>query len=203
MRNPNASTNCSSTPWCAAMSTSIFSHRLPRSWEIPDPLTYIFHLRHDVHFHNGQALTSRDVKWTLDSLLSGKADQPEGEHLQQHRVRRRARRLDGRPSSQQALCVAALESFRWRIRRRPLRQQRQLQPATRSAPGPFVLSRRGRIAISSSNATIRTGETSRSSQRVRFIVVPDETTRALELRKGSGDVLINALSGDTVRALAT
>jgi len=46
--------------------------RLAESWEIPDPLTYIFHLRHDVRFHDGRAMTSADVKWTLDSLLSGK-----------------------------------------------------------------------------------------------------------------------------------
>ena len=37
---------------------------LATSWDQPDPLTYIFHLRTDVHFHNGLALTSRDVKWT-------------------------------------------------------------------------------------------------------------------------------------------
>ena len=45
---------------------------LAESWEMPDPLTYIFHLRHGVHFHDGRALTSRDVKWTFDSLLQGK-----------------------------------------------------------------------------------------------------------------------------------
>ena len=45
---------------------------LAESWEIPDPQTYVFHLRKGVRFHNGQPLTSRDVKWTLDSLLTGK-----------------------------------------------------------------------------------------------------------------------------------
>ena len=45
---------------------------LAERWEIPDPQTYIFHLRHGVRFHNGQPLTARDVKWTFDSLLSGK-----------------------------------------------------------------------------------------------------------------------------------
>src|SRR5262249_52888620 len=39
-------------------------------------------------------------------------------------------------------------------------------------------------------------------ERVRFAVVPDETTRALELRKGSADVAPSgALSADTVAAL--
>src|ERR1700676_5759212 len=37
--------------------------------------------------------------------------------------------------------------------------------------------------------------------RIRFTIVPDATTRALELRKGSSDAAINALSADTVVAL--
>ncbi len=45
---------------------------LAERWEIPDPQTYVFHLRQGVKFHDGQPLTSRDVKWTLDSLLTGK-----------------------------------------------------------------------------------------------------------------------------------
>ena len=45
---------------------------LAERWEIPDPLTYIFHLHAGVKFHDGRPLTSRDVKWTFDSLLSGK-----------------------------------------------------------------------------------------------------------------------------------
>ncbi|HEV8046094.1 MAG TPA: ABC transporter substrate-binding protein, partial [Terriglobales bacterium] len=45
---------------------------LAERWEIPDPRTYIFHLHRGVKFHEGQPLTSRDVKWTFDSLLQGK-----------------------------------------------------------------------------------------------------------------------------------
>src|SRR4029077_9108470 len=45
---------------------------LAQSWEIPDPRTYIFHLHPGVKFHDGRLLTSRDVKWTFDSLLQGK-----------------------------------------------------------------------------------------------------------------------------------
>src|SRR6266496_2649770 len=49
---------------------------LAERWEIPDPQTYIFHLRHDVRFHDGRQLTSADVKWTLDSIISGKPRTP-------------------------------------------------------------------------------------------------------------------------------
>ena len=42
------------------------------SWETPDPVTYVFHLRGDVRFHDGRPLTSADVKYTLDTILQGK-----------------------------------------------------------------------------------------------------------------------------------
>ena len=45
---------------------------LAERWEVPDPLTYVFHLHRGVKFHDGRPLTSRDVKWTFDSLLQGK-----------------------------------------------------------------------------------------------------------------------------------
>lgn len=45
---------------------------LAERWEIPDPRTYVFHLHRGVKFHDGRLLTSRDVKWTFDSLLQGK-----------------------------------------------------------------------------------------------------------------------------------
>ena len=35
---------------------------LASRWEMPDPRTYVFHLRHDVRFHDGSPLTSRDVQ---------------------------------------------------------------------------------------------------------------------------------------------
>ena len=38
-------------------------------------------------------------------------------------------------------------------------------------------------------------------KRVRFMVVPDATTRALELRKGSADIAINAFTADMVLTL--
>src|SRR5271168_1146076 len=45
-------------------------------WEIPDPLTYVFHLRHGVKFHDGRELTSADVKFTFDSIIFGAVKTP-------------------------------------------------------------------------------------------------------------------------------
>src|SRR5208337_1084364 len=44
-----------------------FSPGLAQSWEQPDPLTLIFHLRSGIRFSDGRPLTSRDVLWTLNS----------------------------------------------------------------------------------------------------------------------------------------
>src|SRR5262249_40139796 len=41
------------------------------SWDIPDPQTYIFHLRPGIRFHDGRPLTSKDVKWTMDTMRDG------------------------------------------------------------------------------------------------------------------------------------
>ena len=51
---------------------------LAERWEIPDPKTYIFHLHRGVKFCDGRPLTSRDVKWSFDSLLQGKVHSTKG-----------------------------------------------------------------------------------------------------------------------------
>ena len=64
---------------------------LAERWDIPDPLTYIFHLHHGVKFHDGRPLTSRDVKWTFDSLLKVKIRSHQNRRLPFRRSHRRAR----------------------------------------------------------------------------------------------------------------
>lgn len=49
---------------------------LADSWEIPDSLTYIFHLRKGVKFHNGRELTADDVKFSLERILDPKTASP-------------------------------------------------------------------------------------------------------------------------------
>src|SRR5712672_2890688 len=49
---------------------------LAESWETPDPITYIFHLRSRVKFHDGRVLTSADVKYTFDSVMDASVRSP-------------------------------------------------------------------------------------------------------------------------------
>ncbi len=43
---------------------------LVETWETPDPTTWIFHVRKGVNFHNGDTLTAKDVKFSLDRYLT-------------------------------------------------------------------------------------------------------------------------------------
>lgn len=169
-------------------------------WETPDPGTYIFHLRTDVYFQDGQALTSRDVKWTLDSLLNGtiisikagsyksisSIDTPDPAtviiHLSQPD-----------PALLWNLCSAAIgivpygsgKDF-WR---HPIG----------TGPYRFVSQEIDKDVVIEASPNYWGPKPHIS--RVRFAVVPDPTTRALELEKGSADVTINSLSPDMVEAL--
>ncbi|MEO6803262.1 MAG: ABC transporter substrate-binding protein, partial [Granulicella sp.] len=44
---------------------------LATSWEQPDPLTWIFHLRDGVHFTDGRPLGAEDVAYTIRSMTDG------------------------------------------------------------------------------------------------------------------------------------
>src|SRR2546430_9412824 len=47
-----------------------FHGDLAESWSTPDALTYVFHLRRGVRFHDGRAVTSADVKATFDFIMN-------------------------------------------------------------------------------------------------------------------------------------
>ncbi|MBN2874650.1 MAG: ABC transporter substrate-binding protein, partial [Spirochaetales bacterium] len=49
---------------------------LAESWELPDNVTYVFHLRKGVKFHNGREMTADDVKYSLERILDPKTASP-------------------------------------------------------------------------------------------------------------------------------
>ena len=173
---------------------------LAERWENPDPLTYVFHLHHDVRFHDGRALTSRDVKWTFDSLIQGKIrssktttyalvkdiDTPDDYtvvfHLKQPWASFVWNLSDGAIG---VVPYGAGEDFN----RKPIG----------SGPFRFVSAQQDKDVLLERNPGY--WEKPAHVERVLFKVIPDATTRALELRKRSGDVAINALTADTVVAL--
>ena len=174
---------------------------LAERWEIPDPRSYIFHLHHGTMFHDGHPLTSRDVKWTFDSLLQGKIrstkaavykyvdhiDAPDDFTVIFHMKEADATLLWN--LSDGAMGIVPYGSG----------YEMTLHPVG-SGPFKFVSAETDREVILERNDNYW-GEKAKLS-RLRFAVVPDETTVALELRKGSGDMTINSLTPDTVITLA-
>ena len=172
---------------------------LAESWETPDPLTYIFHLRRDVHFHDGQPLTSRDVKWTFDSLMNGKirsakagtfalvsrVDAPDDYTVVFHLKEPYASLLWNLSGAAGIVPYGSGEDFN----RRPIG----------SGPFRFVSAQQDKDVIVERNSDY--WGTPAKLDRVEFKVIPDATTRALELRKQSADIAINSLVADTVVTL--
>ena len=157
---------------------------LAERWETPDPLTYIFHLHHAVTFHDGRPLTARDVKWTFDSLLGGKLlstktatyryvdriEAPDDFTVIFHLKEPNATLLWN--LSEGAIGIVpygALDD----ITAKPIG----------SGPFRFVSAQQDNDLILERNDNYWGPKP--HLDRVRFIVVPDTTTRALELRKAA------------------
>ena len=174
---------------------------LAEQWETPDPLTYIFHLRRGVTFHNGQPLTSRDVKWTFDSLLQGKIRSTKSA------VYRFVDRIDApddatvifRTKEPTSTLLSNLSDGAIGIVPYGSGDEMSRHPIG-SGPFKFVSAETDRDVVLERNDNYWNEKAKLT--RVRFAVVPDATTEALELRKGSGDVVINSLTPDTVFTLA-
>jgi peptide/nickel transport system substrate-binding protein len=173
---------------------------LAERWEIPDPLTYIFHLHQGVKFHDGRPLTSRDVQWTFDSLLQGKIRSTKSAAY------RFVSRIDAPDDSTVIFHLKEPDAtLLWNLSGAAMgivpygSGAEVAQHPIGSGPFRFVSAELDKEAVIDRNDEYW-GERAHL-QRVRFAVVPDDTTRALELRKGSADVESNALSLDTVMAL--
>ena len=53
-----------------------FTGDIAERWETPDDKTIIFHLKPNAKFQNGQPITSRDFKFTFDSLMADSFNSP-------------------------------------------------------------------------------------------------------------------------------
>jgi peptide/nickel transport system substrate-binding protein len=174
---------------------------LAEHWEMPDPLTYVFHLHRGVKFHDGRSLTSRDVKWTFDSLLQGKIRSTKTSAY---------RFVDRVETPDDATVIFHLKqpfaALLWNLSGAAIgivpygSGDEMTRRPMGSGPFRFVNAEQDKEVVIERNedywgAKAKVG-------RVRFAVVPDTTTRALELRKGSADIALSALTSDMVLTLA-
>jgi peptide/nickel transport system substrate-binding protein len=169
-------------------------------WDIPDPLTYVFHLRSGIRFHDGRPLTARDVKWTIDSMMNGIVISPKAAAYQYVAA------IDAPNDSTLIFHLKQpYAALLWNLSDGALgivpygSDKKFNQHPIGSGPFKFVKNEQDNEVIVVRNDDYWTNKP--KLEGVRFAVVPDTTTRALELRKGSADVEINALSADMLPSL--
>jgi len=178
-----------------------FHGDLAESWSAPDPLTYVFHLRRGVRFHDGRALTSADVKATFDFILNPANKSPK---------RGAFRMVTSIEAPDDATVIFHLTEPYASFSVNLIPPAIGIVPANAGADfsrhpvgsGPF------RFVQQSHDEEVvleRNPEFFRDAPqitRVRFRVVPDGVVRALELRKGSADLEMSSLSPDIIPVLA-
>ena len=175
------------------------------SWDQPDSLTWIFHLRDGVHFHDGRPLEAADAAFTINSLITGglvtskagaftnvaAADAPDRLTLAVHMKRPDASLLF---NLSDGLFGVVPRGSGKDFGRAPIG----------SGPFRFVSQRQDSDVVIESNHAYWGGADRLGVprlDRVRFAVVPDAVTVALELQKGSVDIASNQLTLDMVHAL--
>ena len=175
---------------------------LATSWERPDPLTWVFHLRPNVRFHDNHPLTSADVAWSIRSMFDGTLitakggafagitaiDTPDPLTLIVH------------SRTPLASLLFNLSDGLFGVVESGANRDEGLHPIG-SGSFRFVSQLQDKEVVLDRNPTYWAGPVSPTLQRIRFEVVPDTITAALEMKKGSADVESNLLTMDMVHAL--
>ncbi len=169
---------------------------LAARWETPNPRTYVFHLREGVRFHHGAPVTSEDVRFTIESILDpalGSAHRSTFEKIERIEAPDAAtvRFVLNEPFAPfligmtmgivpAALAAAQGDAF-------------GQQPV---GSGPFRLSQRAPAEryVLTANPDYFGGAP--NVDQVIFRVIPDNTVRFLEMRKGTVNLVINGIELD-------
>ena len=179
-----------------------FLPALAERWEQPDPLTLIFHLRDGVRFHDGRALTSRDVVWTLNSMRDGtvisartasyasvdRMETPDARTVIFHLKQPDNFLLTNLSTGAMGIVPEGSGRDFWR------------KPVG-TGSFRFVSQQIDQDVVVERNP--KSWSTVPKIERVRFTVVPDSITMSLELEKGSADVESNAVPMDALPVLAS
>ena len=178
-----------------------FTPALAESWEQPDPLTLVFHLRAGVCFHDGRTLTARDVVWTIDSMRTGKVISPKSaSYASVDTVEARdARTVVFHLKHADNFLLTNLSTGAMGIVPEGSGREFWRHPVG-TGPFRFVSQQIDQDVVVERNPQSWAGGA--KIERVRFQVAPDAITESLELEKGSADVAVNSLPMDALPVLA-
>jgi peptide/nickel transport system substrate-binding protein len=174
---------------------------LATSWERPDALTWVFHLRDGVRFHDGKPLTAADVAWSIRSMTDGTLVTSKGgafaaiASIEERGPLTLAVHMK-RPDN---ALLFNLSDGLFGVVEKGAGRDEGLHPIG-TGPYKFVSQVQDRDVVVTRNADYWAGAP--NIERIRFSVSPDTITSALELKKGSGDVESNVITYDMVHALA-
>ena len=180
---------------------------LATSWEQPNVLTWVFHLRDGVRFHDGRPLEAPDVVYTIESLIDGSlVTAKSGNFVTVKRMEAKDRLTVvvhlKRPD---AGLLFNVSDGLFGVVPRGSGKNFGLRPVG-SGPFAFVSAVQDKEVVLQRNRDYWAGlpqipAGARPIERVRFEVVPDAITSALELQKGSADVASNVVTLDLVHTL--
>jgi peptide/nickel transport system substrate-binding protein len=173
---------------------------LATSWERPDALTWVFHLRDGVRFQNGKPLTAEDAAYTIQSLIDGSLVTAKGGSFASVAKAEAKDRLTvvvhmKRPD---AGLLFNLSDGLFGVVPKGAGKDFGMHPVG-TGPFRFVSAVQDKEVIVERNGAYWAGAP--KIDRVRFAVVPDTITSALELKKGSADLASNVITPDMVHAL--
>lgn len=166
---------------------------LADSFSSPDGVTWRFHLREGVRFHDGRPLTSADVAYTFESLLAPGFLSGKKEPLRIVREIATPTPLDVEFRLRTPYASFPLQLLLGIVPKGTTTAEADAHPI---GTGPFrFLSYRPDDRVDFERWDGYFGKRAKAARLV-YRVVPDATTRALELLDGSLDLTINSLPPD-------